>query len=84
MATVMSWSNSEGVKGRCDGRCHNAKGTKCRCMCGGRLHGKARDGTLLEVLDKHAKEIFDAARQRCKEKGFTLDTSKYEMPLFDR
>lgn len=24
---------------RCDGRCHNAKGTKCTCWCGGAFHG---------------------------------------------
>jgi hypothetical protein len=26
---------------RCDCRCHNAKGTRCRCWCGGMFHGSA-------------------------------------------
>lgn len=25
----------------CDARCHNAKGLKCECWCGGVFHGKA-------------------------------------------
>jgi len=24
---------------RCDRRCHEAKGTRCRCFCGGFFHG---------------------------------------------
>ena len=24
---------------RCDGVCHQAKGAKCTCICGGRYHG---------------------------------------------
>ena len=24
---------------RCDKRCHEAKGTRCRCWCGGFFHG---------------------------------------------
>jgi len=26
---------------RCDSRCHNAKGSRCRCWCGGFFHGGA-------------------------------------------
>ena len=26
---------------RCDKRCHTAKGTRCRCWCGGFFHGSA-------------------------------------------
>jgi hypothetical protein len=26
---------------RCDKRCHNAKGPRCRCWCGGFFHGSA-------------------------------------------
>ena len=25
--------------GRCDARCYNAKGTVCKCICGGINHG---------------------------------------------
>ena len=30
----------DGRTRRCDACCHNAKGPKCRCVCGGRYHGK--------------------------------------------
>ena len=26
---------------KCDKRCHNAKGTRCACWCGGFFHGTA-------------------------------------------
>ncbi len=26
---------------RCDSRCHRAKGTRCKCFCGGAFHGTA-------------------------------------------
>jgi len=32
---------------RCDSRCHNAKGKKCCCLCGGTYHGVGR---MLRVL----------------------------------
>lgn len=28
---------------RCDRRCHQAKGTRCRCWCGGFFHGAGGD-----------------------------------------
>ena len=45
---------------RCDKRCHNAKGLRCRCWCGGFFHGSAgvanrqalQDG-MTQVLDEH-------------------------------
>lgn len=51
MSTFMTWETSGGKKGRCDARCHNAKRPKCRCMCGGDLHGKARGITPREFED---------------------------------
>jgi hypothetical protein len=45
---------------RCDSRCHNAKGTRCRCWCGGAFHGSGgadnrqavREG-LTHLLEEH-------------------------------
>ena len=34
MATIMQSGNR-----RCDGVCHQAKGSKCACVCQGRYHG---------------------------------------------
>ena len=45
---------------RCDRRCHEAKGKRCRCWCGGAFHGAA--GTenraalgegMTELLEEH-------------------------------
>ncbi len=45
---------------RCDKRCHTAKGTRCRCWCGGAFHGSAgaanraalQEG-VTEILEQH-------------------------------
>lgn len=40
MATLIAIYNSNGLVGRCDAKCYNAKHEKCVCICGGRNHGK--------------------------------------------
>lgn len=45
---------------RCDRRCHQAKGIRCRCWCGGAFHGSAgaanrvavQEG-ITEILEHH-------------------------------
>ncbi len=37
---------------RCDDRCHSAKGTKCRCWCGGAFHGKAGTANRAAAREK--------------------------------
>jgi hypothetical protein len=39
MTTLITVGNSSGVVGRCDAKCYNAKGGKCKCVCGGANHG---------------------------------------------
>ena len=39
MTTVLSVYNNSGCVGRCDATCHEAKGPKCTCICGGKNHG---------------------------------------------
>jgi len=39
MTTLIAVYNSDGCIGRCDAKCHNAKGAKCTCVCGGKNHG---------------------------------------------
>lgn len=34
----------------CGKICHNAKGTKCKCWCGGVFHGKAGEAARAEFL----------------------------------
>lgn len=43
---------------RCDSRCHNAKGKRCTCICGGRYHGinaKKADKLLFDDLEELKK-----------------------------
>jgi len=39
MATLISQTTSNGTR-RCDARCYNGRGHKCKCICGGMNHGK--------------------------------------------
>jgi len=46
METVLEAFDLEGeLIGRCDARCHTAKGSKCTCICGGLNHGKGTGKT---------------------------------------
>ncbi|HEC62070.1 MAG TPA: hypothetical protein ENI27_07435 [bacterium] len=47
---------------RCGSRCHKAKGTRCKCWCGGHFHGASGPGPINrakmenghpEILRKH-------------------------------
>lgn len=73
MATLMSWHNSDGCKGRCDAKCHNATQPECDCMCGGAYHGAGRDGTLVEKQNEYGRKILEDARKRAATLGYKLD-----------
>lgn len=51
MATLMTYKNSEGTR-RCDGKCHNARRPRCRCICGGRYHGVGNSKAAQELPTK--------------------------------
>lgn len=71
--TVMQWSNSDGIKGRCDAKCHGAVLSPCTCMCGGRYHGAAHDPGGVEQIMRHEGDlILERARERCRKAGFEL------------
>ncbi len=87
MVTLMTWGNSDGIQGRCDAKCHNAKTRKCECMCGGRYHGKGlQPGDLVEAVKEYGAEIESAARRKAQELGldisFVKDLPAEQMPLF--
>jgi len=70
MATILALYNSDGCVGRCDAKCHEAKGTECRCICGGKYHGRggARHSELL-TLDPRELE---GVKQHAHEDGLHL------------
>ena len=51
MATLITVSNSEGIVGRCDARCHDAKSPKCDCICGGMNHGAGADQAVRNTAE---------------------------------
>lgn len=67
MATLIAVYNSDGLVGRCDAKCYNAKHPTCDCICGGKNHGagfqKAMDNT---------RELFEPwVEAYAKAKGLT-------------
>jgi len=45
MTTLIIRKNKDGATtGRCDARCYDAKGKKCKCLCGGVNHGRGFNG----------------------------------------
>ncbi len=82
MATLMSWGNSEGIKGRCDSRCHEACEPKCVCMCGGRFHGCAlQSGGVQKAVEDFWDEAFADAIKRAEEQGMELAATPLQLSL---
>lgn len=74
MTTLMQWSNSEGIQGRCDAKCHEATHPECVCICGGVFHGRAHTaGGLRDAVDTYWDDVFAAARMKAADEGFTLE-----------
>lgn len=46
MTTTLAVYNSEGCVGRCDAKCHEARGGHCTCICGGKNHGAGLDKAI--------------------------------------
>lgn len=43
MSTLLEVFDKRGkLVGKCDSRCYNAKCSHCRCVCGGKNHGKGK------------------------------------------
>ena len=64
MTVVMEQISSDGKRRQSNSRCHSAKRPKCTCICGGKFHGSARDGTFeqkVEELRKPIQEMIDQA-----------------------
>ncbi len=52
MTALITASNSDGVYGRCDAKCYDAKpGSKCDCICGGRNHAAGINAAMDNVSE---------------------------------
>lgn len=83
MTVLIRETRSGGRRGRrCDKRCYDGKGSRCRCICGGNNHGKG-----LEKAVEETRRRFDIfADQNGVEQLFlkpareeTMNRSKYEI-----
>ena len=85
MSTLMTWGNSDGVKGRCDAKCHNASTppSYCKCMCGGAYHGAARRGDLEQVRRQRGLEILAKAKIKAEQQGYVLQARDPQLTLID-
>ena len=41
---------------KCDSRCHNAKGKRCKCWCEGRYHGLGNEKAN-ELFDRDLEDV---------------------------
>lgn len=65
LMSEMSEVSGGGQKRRqCNARCHNARKPKCTCICGGRYHGAARDGTLEKRVEEFTKGLLGTETSR--------------------
>lgn len=72
MTTIIEEQQGDGTVRRCDARCYNAKGSVCRCICGGRFHSLGWEG----VCQKMLQEEFDAMRMQ-EEIELNIDSFSY-------
>jgi hypothetical protein len=78
VTTVIAVYDSEGCVGRCDFRCHYAKGSHCDCICGGVNHGAGLDEAIRNNYEKigltrEDLERFAAAHQLDPADLFAVD-----------
>lgn len=73
MAILLLHKNAQGVMtGKCDARCYNAKGLRCRCVCGGLCHGKGKNNAILEIA------LFSDILEATKQPGdFIINPNQY-------
>ena len=68
---------------RCSSRCHSAKGTRCRCWCGGFFHGKNGAGTANRqaLQEQTAEEVKRTLEQHGFREGETAYIEQRKLPL---
>jgi len=83
MTVVMEQISSSGKRRQCNSRCHSAKHPKCTCICGGKFHGSARDGTFeqkVEELRKPIQEMIDQATEVVTESSNHANQVNHDNP----
>ena len=84
MATIYTVYDEFGLVGRCDSRCHNAKGTKCRCVCGGVFHGVGDRIAIEDAGHLADDELMENARKIYTGKVLRIYRRTRQIELFER
>lgn len=58
MGTLIAVYNSEGLVGRCDANCYEARHPECDCVCGGMNHGAGLDRAI-DNTRRHAEQMVE-------------------------
>ena len=71
-------------KRRCDAVCHNARGIKCGCLCGGKFHGAVVTASKTAERAEIEDIVLTKAMQRIQELGTfdVTDNSDKQPSLF--
>ena len=62
---------------KCDKRCHNAKGSRCSCFCGGAFHGSAGAANRASLQEG----VTELLEQHGFKQGETAYIAQTELPL---
>ena len=80
MTTLIAVHNSDGLVGRCDAKCYDAKHPQCVCICGGMNHGagiqRAVDNTRL-----YADVMIESAREQSGDSAFFHSSVPADGPI---
>ncbi|KPK75268.1 MAG: hypothetical protein AMJ79_11820 [Phycisphaerae bacterium SM23_30] len=71
MTTLIAVYNSDGLVGRCDEKCHNAKEPDCDCICGGANHGvgfKQAQKNTKKMTEKELRKNLPAGQESARVK----------------
>ncbi len=74
--------NSDGFVRRCDGRCYNATGTECACICGGVNHGVGEKVAREDREYLSDQDILSNSHAPAADKTLTVTRPPLQMELF--
>ena len=66
---------------KCNDRCHNAKGNRCKCVCGGFYHGSNGTVNRQALHGMTEKKVNKTLAQAGFKKGETAYIEQKELPL---
>lgn len=88
MATLLIHTDADGRTRRCDAKCHNARGTRCKCICDGANHGISHvEDTELAATEAlhhapHAQAPLCLRIRYARAKQLPLPFDDGDLPLF--